>query len=121
MRCLLMLLMFSLLSFNTSFAQADQVTCDSVGVASCLTEDGMCVEFFEGGNSDVEIWENLCMSMDGEFSETSACDKGKMVMSCLNESNPMMVMTRFTADFDGEMAQMMCTSMGGTICPKKEL
>jgi len=97
------------------YAQTNtNIQCDSQGIASCLTSDGMCVDFFEG-NMDADMWEGMCQSLEGEFSET-ACDKTNVVMSCLNKTNPIMALTHFTPDYDLESAQQMCTVMGGTIC-----
>jgi hypothetical protein len=79
----------------------------------------MCVEFFASDRSDPEIWENICQGMAGEFNGSMPCDMNNIVLSCANESNPLMAMIRFSTVFDTEMATMMCNGLGGTICPKK--
>jgi len=116
MRALFFSSILSLTFSLSAWAQANpDLTCASVGVASCLTPEGMCLEFFESVNSDPEMWENMCLGFEGEFQE-SPCDQGNVALTCLNTSNPIMPMTRYTADFDLETAQMMCTGMGGNIC-----
>ncbi len=94
-----------------------EITCASVGVASCMTSEGMCLEFFAIEGADPEMWENMCMSFGGEFQETP-CGQANIALSCLSQMNPMMPMTRYTTDFDLEAAKMACTGMGGTICPQ---
>ena len=108
------LVLFMALSFGVQAENPPEIKCDSVGVASCVTSDGMCVDFFEG-NMDAEVWEGMCHEMEGEFSE-SACDKTDVVLSCLNSTNPLMALTHYTADYDLDMAQQMCSMLGGSVC-----
>ena len=103
---------------STIFAQPmPEFTCQSVGVASCATPSGYCMEFFEYEGSDPEFWENMCAQSQGTFSG-GPCVMTDVVMTCLNTGNMMMPIWRFHRDLDLQVAQMMCGAMGGSICPR---
>jgi hypothetical protein len=104
--------------FTYSFFSYSQVTCQSVGIASCVAED-MCVDFVDMANGDLDLWEGMCDGLEGEFFEDRPCDRRNVSMTCLNENNPAMPLLHFSNDFDRSEARMMCRMMGGIVCPQR--
>lgn len=94
-----------------------ELTCQSVGVASCKTSDGFCVEYVESEDSDPDMWENYCGGFGGEF-VASPCDQSESILTCINQNNMLMPIMRFNNEFEIDMAGQMCSMMGGTTCSK---
>lgn len=92
-----------------------EVTCQSTPAASCLSEDGMCVEYFEGEMGDEEMWEGMCEQMNGTYT-ASACDQSLSVLKCLIKSNPVTPVMHFLKPFEAEQAKSACTMMQGKVC-----
>lgn len=107
-------MLLALMISTISFAQSD-VNCQTVGAASCLTEEGMCIEFIASDDADPDMWMGMCSSFGGEYAE-NPCDMSKVVMTCLNPNNMVMPITRFMDGFDLETANQFCTMMGGQVC-----
>lgn len=94
-----------------------ELTCQSVGVASCKTANGFCVEYVESEDSDPDMWENYCEGFEGEYA-ASACDQSETLLTCINQSNMLMPLLRFNNEIEMDMATQMCSMMGGKTCSK---
>ncbi len=104
-----------LVAIFTTPAFAD-ITCSTKPAASCLGEDGLCTEYFEESGSDEEMWEGMCDSSEGTYTN-APCDASKVALKCLVAANMYMPVINFlSADFSTEDATMACTMMQGKVC-----
>lgn len=92
------------------------ISCATQASASCATEDGLCLEFFEESGTDEEVWQGLCDSSEGTYASTP-CDTAKVAAKCMVPTNPMMPVINFlTPDFTPEDAKVACKMLQGKVC-----
>ncbi|MBY0515424.1 MAG: hypothetical protein K2P81_00845 [Bacteriovoracaceae bacterium] len=92
-----------------------EVTCQSVAIASCLSPDMTCLEFFEESMGDEEMWEGVCDETEGTYS-TTPCDASQSVMKCLTKINPISPVMYLLNPMTREEASTFCSSMLGQAC-----
>ena len=107
------ILLISSLSFS-AMSQAE-LTCKTIGVASCQTTEGFCVEFIDVEGTNTDTWKRICDAFIGEFS-SYPCDISKSILTCLNQDNFAMPIMRFDVEFGRKEASQMCNALGGQIC-----
>lgn len=90
------------------------LTCQSIGVASCMTNVGFCVEYIPS-SGDVSQLEQYCLKVNGIFNE-APCDESFKVGTCINESNNGAPIIRFDTHLDPEISKRLCISMNGMFC-----
>ena len=104
-----------LFAFVMSNAYAD-VSCQSTPVASCLSPDSMCLEFFEESVGDEELWEGLCDELEGAYS-AGPCDVSRSVLKCLTPTNVVSPIMVLLDPMTRDEAETLCSMMQGQVCP----
>ncbi len=100
--------------FISAYAH-EEVTCNSTPTASCVNNDGMCLEFFAGDFGDEEMWQGACDSFEGVYASTG-CDVSKSVLKCLNNNNVISPVMYFLQPHSAEDAKQISTMMQGKVC-----
>ena len=99
----------------SQFAFAD-LTCKSVGIASCTTNVGFCVEYVPN-SGDVPQLEQYCLNVNGIF-EQAPCNENFNTGTCVNEFNKSAPIIRFDTHLETEISHRLCLSMNGMYCSK---
>ena len=117
MRQSILSLIFMFISFSAWSQANPDLTCASVAAASCNTNQGVCMDFFSNQNTNTETWKNVCTQSNGVYA-SAPCNRAQIVLTCLNKNNAYTPMMHYSAPMTAQNASMLCTYMGGTVCPR---